>query len=361
MKDKYTHIFEPLTVRTMTIKNRICMMPMGTNYGEQNGEMSFLHIDYYRQRAKGGTGLLIVENANVDFPQGSNGTTQLRIDHDNYLPRLYKFCEDMHRYGTKVSIQINHAGASAMSSRIGGLQPVSASNIPSKTGGATPRPLTKDEILAIVKKYGEAAKRAQTAGFDAVEIHAGHSYLISQFLSPVYNDRTDEFGGSIENRTRFCRMIIDEVRSQIGPHMPIMLRLSADEFVKGGNTLEDTLKYLEKGGRLSKAAAFVGTMLDIKPILTIEHGLVESLDKLRGKKKLLDKLIAKIQDDSDFDAENPKFLIVQSDEDKGQEVCEKLRDEYGEDCIEMYGEFGPLIGTHVGRGAIAILVKIVTE
>ena len=123
----------------------------------------------------------------------------------------------------------------------------------------------------------------------------------------------------------------------------------------------DTLKYLEKGGRLSKAAAFVGTMLDIKPILTIEHGLVESLDKLRGKKKLLDKLIAKIQDDSDFDAENPKFLIVQSDEDKGQEVCEKLRDEYGEDCIEMYGEFGPLIGTHVGRGAIAILVKIVTE
>ena len=125
--------------------------------------------------------------------------------------------------------------------------------------------------------------------------------------------------------------------------------------------LVDTLKYLEKGGRLSKAAAFVGTMLDIKPILTIEHGLVESLDKLRGKKKLLDKLIAKIQDDSDFDAENPKFLIVQSDEDKGQEVCEKLCDEYGEDCIEMYGEFGPLIGTHVGRGAIAILVKIVTE
>ena len=218
---------------------------MGTNYGEQNGEMSFLHIDYYRQRAKGGTGLLIVENANVDFPQGSNGTTQLRIDHDNYLPRLYKFCEDMHRYGAKLSIQINHVGASAMSSRIGGLQPVSSSNIPSKTGGAVPRPLSKDEILAIVKKYGEAAKRAQTAGFDAVEIHAGHSYLISQFLSPVYNDRTDEFGGSIENRTRFCRMIIDEVRSQIGPHMPIMLRLSADELVDGGNTLEDTLKYLE--------------------------------------------------------------------------------------------------------------------
>ena len=122
--------------------------------------------------------------------------------------------------------------------------------------------------------------------------------------------------------------------------------------------LVDTLKYLEKGGRLSKAAAFVGTMLDIKPILTIEHGLVESMDKLRGKKKLLDKLIEKIQDDPDFDADNPKFLVVQSDAEKGEETLEKLRDEFGEDCIEMYGEFGPLIGTHVGRGAIAIIPRI---
>lgn len=122
--------------------------------------------------------------------------------------------------------------------------------------------------------------------------------------------------------------------------------------------LVDTLKYLEKGGRLSKAAAFVGTMLDIKPILTIENGLVESMDKLRGKKKLLDKLIEKIQDDPDFDADNPKFLVIQSDEEKGEAAVEKLKDEFGEDCIEMYGEFGPLIGTHVGRGAIAIIPKI---
>ena len=116
MKNDYPHIFSPLTVKNMTIKNRIVMMPMGTNYGEQNGEMSFLHINYYEQRAKGGTGLIIVENASIDSPQGSNGTTQLRIDHDNYLPRLFKFCENIHRYGTKIAIQINHAGASAISS-----------------------------------------------------------------------------------------------------------------------------------------------------------------------------------------------------------------------------------------------------
>ena len=244
MKNDYPHIFSPLTVKNMTIKNRIVMMPMGTNYGEQNGEMSFLHINYYEQRAKGGTGLIIVENASIDSPQGSNGSTQLRIDHDNYLPRLFKFCENIHRYGTKIAIQINHAGASAISSRIN-MQPVSASDVPSKEGGEIPRPLSRDEILHIVKKYGEAAKRAQTAGFDAVEIHAGHSYLISQFLSPITNKRTDEFGGSVENRTRFCRMVIDEVRKQVGPFFPIMLRLSADELMEGGNTLDDTLEYLD--------------------------------------------------------------------------------------------------------------------
>ena len=244
MKNDYPHIFSPLTVKNMTIKNRIVMMPMGTNYGEQNGEMSFLHINYYEQRAKGGTGLIIVENASIDSPQGSNGTTQLRIDHDNYLPRLFKFCENIHRYGTKIAIQINHAGASAVSSRIN-MQPVSASDVPSKEGGEIPRPLSKDEILHIVKNTVRLQNVQQTAGFDAVEIHAGHSYLISQFLSPITNKRTDEFGGSVENRTRFCRMVIDEVRKQVGPFFPIMLRLSADELMEGGNTLEDTLEYLD--------------------------------------------------------------------------------------------------------------------
>ena len=244
MKTKYPHIFEPMTIRRMTVKNRIVMTPMGTNYGEQNGEMSFLHINYYEQRAKGGTGLLIVENASVDSPQGSNGTTQLRIDLDNYIPRLFKLCESVHKHGACIAIQINHAGASAMSSRIG-MQPVSASDVPSKAGGEIPRPLEKEEILHIVKKYGEAAKRAQICGFDAVEIHAGHSYLISQFLSPITNKRTDEFGGSAENRARFAKLVIEEVRKQVGPFFPIFVRISADELMEGGNTLEDTLEYLQ--------------------------------------------------------------------------------------------------------------------
>ena len=244
MKKEYQHIFEPFTVRRMTMKNRIMMTPMGTNYGESSGEMSFLHINYYEQRAKGGVGLIMVENASVDSPEGSNGTTQLRIDHDNYLPRLFKLTETVHKHGACIGIQINHAGASAQSARTN-MQPVSASDIPSKAGGEIPRPLSKDEIMRIVKKYGEAAKRAQIAGFDTVEIHGGHSYLLSQFLSPITNKRTDEFGGSLENRARFARLVIEEVRRQVGPFFPIFLRISADEFMEGGNTLEDSLEYLK--------------------------------------------------------------------------------------------------------------------
>ena len=244
MKTNYPKIFEPLTVKRMTIRNRIAMTPMGTNYGETSGEMSNRHMNYYSLRAKGGVGLIILENANVEYPVGSNGTSQIRIDHDSFMPRYYQLVENLHKNGATVAIQINHAGASASSARTG-METVSSSNIPTKVGGEIPRPMTKEEILTTVKKYGEAAKRVQAIGFDAVEIHCGHSYLMSQFISPYYNKRTDEFGGSVENRLRFPRMVLEEVRKQVGPWFPIIVRISAEERVPEGNTLEDTLEYLQ--------------------------------------------------------------------------------------------------------------------
>ncbi len=244
MKTDYKHIFSPLTIKRTTIRNRIAMTPMGTNYGETSGEMSPRHINYYVERAKGGVGLIILENANVDYPVGSNGTSQIRIDHDSFMPRYYQLVETLHKHGASVAIQINHAGASASSARTG-VPTISSSNIPTKAGGEIPRPMTREEILHTVKKYGDAAKRVQDIGFDAVEIHMGHSYLLSQFISPVYNKREDEFGGSVENRLRFPRMVLEEVRKRVGPFFPIIVRISADEKVPGGNTLEDTLEYLQ--------------------------------------------------------------------------------------------------------------------
>ena len=241
---KYSTLFSPLKLKGLTIKNRVVMMPMGTNFARADGSISPAHMKYYIQRAKGGTGLIDVENVNVSNPAGSNGTTQLRMDEDRFIPGFFELCEALHAQGCAASVQLNHAGASARSSRIG-MQPVSASDRPSKRGNEIPRPLTVDEIHQIVKDFGAAAQRAKIAGFDCVEIHAGHSYLLSQFLSPTTNLRTDEYGGSPENRSRFLCEVAREVRSQVGENFPVMLRISADEFVPGGNTLNDTLEYLK--------------------------------------------------------------------------------------------------------------------
>ena len=201
-------------------------------------------IDYYKQRAKGGTGLITIEAASVYSPQGASGAYQLRIDHDNYIPGLYRLCESIHDCGSKVSILLNHAG-SAANGKMTNIQPVSASDIPSRVGGDIPRALTTDEIYTIVDKFAEAAKRAVTAGFDAVEIQAGHGYLLNQFLSPTTNDRTDEFGGSKENRARFTTLVLKAVRETVGENIPIFLGISADELAEGGNTLDDTLEIVE--------------------------------------------------------------------------------------------------------------------
>ena len=208
----FRKLFEPYTVKSMTLRNRIVMTPIGTNFAEHTGEVNERIIDYYKQRAKGGTGLITIEAASVYSPQGASGSYQLRIDHDNYIPGLYRLCESIHDCGSKISILLNHAG-SAANGKITNIQPVSASDIPSRVGGDIPRALTTDEIYTIVDKFAEAAKRAVTAGFDAVEIQAGHGYLLNQFLSPTTNDRTDEFGGSKENRARFTTLVLKAVRT----------------------------------------------------------------------------------------------------------------------------------------------------
>lgn len=244
MGQKYNHLFQPLKVKGMIIKNRIAMMPLATNMAGHNGELTDAHIHYYEERAKGGTGYIIVENCCVSSPEGDNGPTQLRIDHDRYVPKMSELVEKLHKYGTAVCCQINHAGASSDPKRTG-MPCVSSSDQPAKHGGVTPRMIPPEDMPKIAQKYADAAKRCVTAGFDCVDVHCGHAYLLSQFLSPIYNTRKDEYGGSIENRVRFPLMVVKAVREAVGPDYPLEMRLTADDMMEGGNTLEDMLKILE--------------------------------------------------------------------------------------------------------------------
>ena len=244
MSQEYKYLFQPLKVKGMVIKNRIAMMPLATNMAGQFGELTDEHIHYYEERAKGGTGFIIVENCCVSSPEGDNGPTQLRIDHDRFVPKMSELVERLHKYGTMVACQINHAGASADPKRTG-MPAVSSSDQPGKHGGVTPRMMSPEEMPKLAEKYAEAAKRCVTAGFDCVDIHCGHAYLLSQFLSPIYNTRTDEYGGSIENRVRFPLMVVKAVREAVGPDYPLEMRLTADDMMEGGNTLDDMLKILE--------------------------------------------------------------------------------------------------------------------
>lgn len=156
--EKYRKIFEPLQIKRMTLKNRVVMPPMGTNFANLDGTFNRDHLSYYEQRAKGGVGLITLENVCVDYPMGTNGTTQLRIDNEQYVPGLWTFNELMHSYGACTSVQINHAGASAYGLRLEGKQAVSSSDIPSKKGNPAPRSLTTEEIYHIVKKIWRSGK-----------------------------------------------------------------------------------------------------------------------------------------------------------------------------------------------------------
>lgn len=323
---KYNNLFKPLTIKHMKLKNRVFMPPMGTNYANADGTFSEDHYSYYETRAKGGVGLITLENVCLDFPMGTNGTRQLRLDNDQYIPGMWEFNERMHAYGACTSVQINHAGASAYGLRLNGETPVSASNIPSKKGNPIPRALSVEEIKEIVKKYGEAASRAKRAGFDCVEIHAGHSYLLSQFLSPLYNDRTDEYGGSSFNRSRIIQEVVKIVRESVGPFFPISLRLSADELLSGGNTLEDSIENLNH---------FVDEIDIISVSAALNDNLQYQIDKMSlpdGWRAYMAKTIKE---------QFPNKVIIASGNIRDPKVAENLLEEGYSDLVAM------------GRGLIA--------
>jgi 2,4-dienoyl-CoA reductase-like NADH-dependent reductase (Old Yellow Enzyme family)/thioredoxin reductase len=235
-------LFRPIKINNLELKNRIVMPALNTKFGSEWGAVTERMIDYYLERARGGVALITIENTCIDWPVGKAGTNPIRADDWKFVQGLHDLAEAVHPYGTRIATQLQHPGrqGSSMTSAEG-QQLVAPSPIPClPTGAEMPHELTVAEIEALVGKFVTGAAITRTAGFDAVEIQGAHGYLITEFMSPYTNQRTDEYGGDFEGRMKFPLSIVEGIRGNVGPDFPIIFRLSGDEFIEGGMTLEDT-------------------------------------------------------------------------------------------------------------------------
>jgi len=236
------HLFSPFKVKKMELANRAVMPPMGTNLGNSDGSVSEALLAYMRRQAKGGAGLIIIEITAV-HPSGIIGESQIGAYDDRFIPGLKKLADVVHQAGGKAALQLHHAGRESLYLLNKG-EAISASAIPSVVFRQVPREMTTEDIQEITHSFGQAAIRAREAGFDAVEVHGAHGYLLAQFLSALSNRREDQYGGSFSNRARFTIEVLKEVRKVVGDDFPISLRISAEEFIKNGYTVEDILTIL---------------------------------------------------------------------------------------------------------------------
>jgi len=223
----------------MKLDNRCVMPPMGTNLGNRDGTVSEKNLAYIKRRAESGVGLIISEIMGV-HPSGCVG---LGIYDDKFIPGLKQMVDVIHQAGSKVALQLHHAGREAFFQLKKG-QALGPSAAASFIYGIPPKEMTLEDIRMIIQAFGDGAVRSQAAGADAVEIHAAHGYLLTQFLSVHANQRTDEYGGSFKDRARFVIEVIAEVRKRVGADYPILVRISAEEFIKNGYSVEDVISIL---------------------------------------------------------------------------------------------------------------------
>lgn len=233
-------LFEPILIGGMQVKNRIFMPAMHMNMAANYAVTDRL-TEFYAERARGGAGMITVGYATVDERSGNPGNIGAHLD--AFIPGLARLAEAIKSNGARASVQLNHAGRYNYSMLMGGKKPVAPSPIPSKLTRETPEELDTAGIESVIRSFGEAAGRVKAAGFDAVEVLSGTGYLISEFLSPLTNQRTDGYGGSFENRIRFGLEVVRAIRSKVGQDFPIIIRMNGNEFMKGGSSRKELQDY----------------------------------------------------------------------------------------------------------------------
>jgi 2,4-dienoyl-CoA reductase-like NADH-dependent reductase (Old Yellow Enzyme family)/pyruvate/2-oxoglutarate dehydrogenase complex dihydrolipoamide dehydrogenase (E3) component len=235
----FQSLFELGSIGTMTLKNRLIMPPISTNLAGKDGTVSEKLVFHYAERAKGGVGLITVENICIAYPLARHGAAQPRIDDDAFIPGLRRLTDAIHQGGAKAAVELTHPGMNADLRYIEAETPVAPSAVPRFKDGLVPRALLREKVAEVVDEYVEAARRAQEAEFDAVELQACHGLLINQFLSPLTNRREDKYGGDRENRIRFLVEIVEGIKRHVGVDFPVMVRLVAEDMIEGGVTPEE--------------------------------------------------------------------------------------------------------------------------
>jgi 2,4-dienoyl-CoA reductase-like NADH-dependent reductase (Old Yellow Enzyme family) len=237
-----TYLQQPLTTGRLPLKNRLVMPPMATSKAEPDGLVSQALLDYYDEKSRGGAiGLVIIEHSYITR-KGQNRVGQPSVAHDGVIDGLARLAEVIHANGSKTAMQINHVGG-APGEAIPGVERVAPSALPWPAGsaGRTAREMTLDEIGAIPGLFATAARRVKAAGFDGVEIHSAHGYLLNQFFSPLSNRRTDDYGGDVRGRIKLHLEVIAAVREAVGDDYPVLLRLGAADYLEGGSRVEDSV------------------------------------------------------------------------------------------------------------------------
>jgi 2,4-dienoyl-CoA reductase-like NADH-dependent reductase (Old Yellow Enzyme family)/thioredoxin reductase len=260
---QFPHLFSPIQLGHLELPNRIVHVPTDISSSHADGEVSERDIHHHAEIARGGTGFIIVGATTPDMRTGRPTVTCLVADGDNYIPGLARLAESMHRYGARCAVQLQHPGRQSAIPRYNTLGandrvlklPWSAGHEivyeNAEEKGKPVRAATTEEILELIDLFSEAAWRVKQAGFDAVELHAAHGYLLSEFMSPLLNRRTDRFGGDFENRMRLPLAIIDQIHKKCGAGFPVLVRYSFEEWVPGGRTLEEGVeiaRVLERAG-----------------------------------------------------------------------------------------------------------------